>query len=58
MGSENVTRRQHIEYVNNLYRNKKMPNLGIIFNAVKTGSMYGYGYSDGYGYGYYNEENK
>ena len=55
---ENVTRRQNIEFVNNMYRNKKIHNLGIIFNAVKTGPMYGYGYNDGYGYGYYNEENK
>lgn len=55
---ENVTHRHNIEFVNNLYRNKKIQNLGIIFNAVKTGMMYGYGYSDGYGYGYYNENTK
>jgi len=55
---ENVTRRQNIEFVNNLYRNKKIHNLGIIFNAVKAGPMYGYGYNDGHGYGYYNENKK
>ncbi|MDQ3051134.1 MAG: polysaccharide biosynthesis tyrosine autokinase [Bacteroidota bacterium] len=55
---ESVTHRRNIEFVNNLYRNKKIANLGIIFNAVKTGQMYGYGYNDNYGYGYYNEDQK
>jgi len=54
---QNVTRRQHLEFIRNLNREQKLPRLGIIFNAVKAKSLYyGYGNGYGYGYGYYEED--
>jgi tyrosine-protein kinase Etk/Wzc len=59
---QNVTRKQSLDLINNIYVNKKIPNLSIILNAVKTGSGngygYGYGYGYGHGYGYYKEDSK
>jgi len=49
---QNVTRKPHLSYVNSLYREKRINNLCILFNAVRfRGGKYGYGYG-GYGYGY------
>ncbi|HMT28124.1 MAG TPA: polysaccharide biosynthesis tyrosine autokinase, partial [Bacteroidia bacterium] len=46
---QNVTRKYNIDFINSLYQENKLPNLSVIFNAVKAGPMYGYG--TGYGYG-------
>src|SRR5205807_2009667 len=32
---QNVTRKQHLKFINKLYEEEKIKNLGIIFNAVK-----------------------
>jgi hypothetical protein len=45
--------KKQLEFVNDLYEKKTLPNMSLIVNDVKTGganSYYGYGY--GYGYGY------
>lgn len=57
---QNITSNQHIEFVNQLYKESKIPNLSILFNAYKAnkgryGYYYDYGYGYGYGYGYYAE---
>ncbi len=51
---QNVTSKHNIEFINTLYNEQKLPNLSVIFNAVKVNSRlgYGYGYGHGYGYGY------
>ncbi len=49
---QNVTRKHNIEFINTLYNDQKLPNLSVIFNAVKVNSGLGYGYGHGYGYGY------
>lgn len=46
------------KYINALAEEKRLPNVGIVINAVKKsrknryGKNYGYGYGGGYGYGY------
>ncbi|MFN9595828.1 MAG: polysaccharide biosynthesis tyrosine autokinase [Bacteroidota bacterium] len=35
-----------------LYRDKKLPNIGVVFNGVRLGGRYGYSYGYGYDYGY------
>jgi tyrosine-protein kinase Etk/Wzc len=49
---QNITRKQHLQFINKLYEEGKIKNLGIVFNAVKDSSS-GYGYGYGYGYGGY-----
>lgn len=54
---QNVTKKDHLSHMAQLYREGKLNNASILFNAVKSrGTAYGYGY--GYGYGYYEEEKK
>lgn len=46
------------KYINSLAEEKRLPNVGIVINAVRKsrrnryGKNYGYGYGAGYGYGY------
>jgi len=47
------TYKSHLKYINQLYMEKKMKNLNIIFNGVDI-SRSGYGY--GYGYNYYAQQ--
>jgi capsular exopolysaccharide synthesis family protein len=50
---QRYTLKKQLEFVNDLYEKKTLPNMSLIVNDVKTGganSYYGYGY--GYGYGY------
>jgi len=35
-----------------LYRDKKLPNMGVVFNGVRLGGRYGYSYGYGFDYGY------
>ena len=50
---QNYTRKQQLQFINKLYEEGKMKNVGIVLNAVKqSSSSYGYGYGNGYGYGY------
>jgi len=48
----NLSRRNTLDYMNDLYRSGKITSASILFNDVKR-SRFGYGY--GYGYGYYGE---
>jgi len=51
---QNVTKKDHLTHIGQLYKEGKLKNSSVLFNAVKSGSKsYGYGY--GYGYGYYDE---
>jgi Mrp family chromosome partitioning ATPase len=49
---QNYTAKKHLEMVDDLYRNKRIPRIGIVVNDVKANGEYGYyyGYST-YGYG-------
>jgi capsular exopolysaccharide synthesis family protein len=60
-----VSRQPGISIADEIYREKKLPNLGLILNGVKTSGGYGYAYGRGYygygygysaGYGYYQEK--
>lgn len=44
------TTKQELQIIDDIYREKKLPNPAIILNGVKTGRGYGYGYGNGYGY--------
>ena len=65
------TPKNYLNLIDDLYSNREMNNLNIIFNGIKArgglgsyggayGSNYGYGYGYGYGdgYGYTDEDNK
>ncbi|WP_018614295.1 GumC family protein [Segetibacter koreensis] len=51
------TLKKQLDFVNDIYKSRKLNNIGLILNDVKTGGKYGY---SGYGYesknGYYNNE--
>lgn len=52
---QRYTVKKQIGFVDDLYKNKVLPNMGLIVNDVKIGganSYYGYGYGYGYGYSY------
>jgi tyrosine-protein kinase Etk/Wzc len=48
------TFRKQLALIEELYENKKLPNLSVVLNDVKVEGGYysGYGYYGGYGYGY------
>lgn len=49
---QNVTKKDHLTHIGQLYKEGKLKNSSVLFNAVKSsGTSYGYGY----GYGYYEE---
>jgi len=52
---QRYTVKKQLGYIDDLYKNKALPNMGLIVNDVKMGgnnSYYGYGYGYGYGFGY------
>ncbi|MCF8460887.1 MAG: polysaccharide biosynthesis tyrosine autokinase [Flavobacteriales bacterium] len=51
---QNVTNLNSMQYINDLYRSKKIKSISLLFNDVKS-SKFGYGYGYGYGQGYYIE---
>lgn len=56
---QNVTNASSLNYINDLYRTKKIRSVALLFNDVKaTRFGYGYGYGYGYGNGYYAETAK
>ncbi|MFT4680504.1 MAG: tyrosine-protein kinase Etk/Wzc [Granulosicoccus sp.] len=56
---QGFTLKGQLDYVNDLYKESKMKNLSILFNAVKyDASRYGYSYGYGYGYGYYDSDDQ
>ena len=49
------TKKLQMGIVQDIYQNKKLPNLGVVLNGVKKGG--GYGYSRyGYSYSYYDQQ--
>lgn len=52
---QRYTNKNHLELINQLYKDKKVSDIGIIVNDLreqKIGYKYGYSYGYGYGYGY------
>ncbi len=45
-----------LRVIENVYRDKKLPNMSVVLNDTKWSKTYGYGY--GYGYSYIEEEAK
>ncbi len=57
------SKRQSLQLIDNIYREKKLERPAIILNGIKASGgygyhYYGYSYGYGYGYGYYSEEKK
>jgi len=46
------TQKSTLQLIQELYTEKKLPQLALVYNGVKTGNRYGYGKGYGYGYGY------
>lgn len=50
---QRYTLKKQIDFINDIFKNKKLHNMGLVINDVKVGGRYGYyGYGNGYGYGY------
>jgi tyrosine-protein kinase Etk/Wzc len=50
---QNVTKKNYLNLINEIYSSENDKNIGLIFNDVNFAAIYGYGYgSYGYGYGY------
>ena len=52
---QRFTVKKQLPFINELYTQNLLPNIGILVNDVKIGginSYYGYGYGYGYGYSY------
>lgn len=45
----NFLDKRFLKYINSLYKDKRLPNMSLLINAVDHKKSYGYGY--GYGYG-------
>ena len=52
------TLKKQMHFIDELYQNNKLPNIGLLVNDIKASSHYysygsygGYGYGYGYGYG-------
>jgi len=51
---QNFTPKDRIKHINELYKSKRLKNLGVVVNGIKDKHWNGYGYSYGYGlYKYY-----
>lgn len=46
------TLKKQLDFINDIYRAKKIINVGIVINDVRTGSKHGYGYGYGKEYNY------
>jgi tyrosine-protein kinase Etk/Wzc len=50
---QNISQKNYLNLINELYATEKNKSIGLIFNDVNFASVYGYGYGAyGYGYGY------
>lgn len=50
------TMKEQVKLLENYYMHKRLPNMGVVLNDIKTGDAYRYSYgSYGYGNGYYSE---
>lgn len=47
-----------VKVIENMYREKKLPNMSVLLNDTKLRKTYGYGYGYGYGYNYIEDEAK
>jgi len=49
-----LSRTPFLRMIQDIYSNKKLPQVGVVLNGLKSraGYGYGYGYSSSYGYGY------
>lgn len=45
------SQKSQVNKIEQLYQEKKLPGMGIVFNGVNMGGRFGYGYGYGYGYG-------
>ena len=54
------TLKKQLDYINDIYVNRRLNNVGIVLNDVKTGGKYGssYGYGENYNYTYGEETKK
>lgn len=52
----NYTLKSQVQIIDQLYRQEKFPNLGVILNDIRRGDAYRYQYGYAYGYGYYSDE--
>lgn len=51
------THKEQVRLLDNYYKGKRLPDLGVVLNDIKAGDAYRYGYGGyGYGNGYYSEE--
>jgi tyrosine-protein kinase Etk/Wzc len=50
---QNISKKNYLSLINELYATEKNKSIGLIFNDVNFASVYGYGYG-AYGYGYGN----
>jgi capsular exopolysaccharide synthesis family protein len=51
---QNFTPKDRIKHINELYKSKRLKNIGVVVNGIKDKHWNGYGYSYGYGlYKYY-----
>jgi capsular exopolysaccharide synthesis family protein len=56
---QHVSKKAHLKMLNEIHKANKLPNLSIIFNAVKKDRESYYGnFGHTYGYGYFEEEEK
>jgi tyrosine-protein kinase Etk/Wzc len=50
---QNISQKNYLNLINELYTSEKDKSIGLIFNDVNFATVYGYGYGAyGYGYGY------
>lgn len=50
------THKDQIRLLDDYYKGKRLPNLGVVLNDIKIGDSYSYGYGGyGYGNGYYSD---
>ncbi len=58
---QRITLKKQLFFIDEIYKNNQLKNMGIVINDVKVGAKhgyyghnygYGYGYGKGYGYGY------
>ena len=49
---QRYTHKDQLVIPQDIYANRKMKNIALLVNDVKSSSSYGYGYGFGYGYGY------
>ena len=50
----NYTSREMLPFIEEIYEDKRLPNMACVLNGIEAGKAYGhYGYGHTYGYGHY-----